>query len=650
MKKYIFNLGADWLAKLGFLGILGLTPIIFNYFYPTSIDLSKIVTFRIFILLLLFAIVWRFSKFKLDLDKKIYLKVLPLLVLLLFLSSSLFFSVDVATSWFGAYGRYEGLVSWLFYGLWFVLLLLHLNENNEVNQNDKIRQLIIISSVSGFLVSFYAILQLFGVDFITWSESAKVTGRAVSSFGQPNYLACWLLIVLPFSAFLFYTSKNKIIRIIWALIFVTELVALLSTGSRAVFVTFIIISVIWLFWFLYQKKALSRRKSLFIISLAIIVTLFFTIFLAVSNQARFSELTNFKKGSAHVRYELFKSGFQGFLKKPLLGYGLDNQKEVYVKYYQSDWAIYSNPNIYSDRAHNLVLDTLLTSGIVGLLIFVYFFYWVYANLFKSYKQNNDRELAAFLLWSLTVYLVSLLFNFSVTVTNIYFWLIVGLAFVLANKPVVTVKTDQKNQELARLVLVASAAVLFFYGVNLGFNSLKADYYYMNALVAIDKPEYFTATTLKGYMLETKPNIVDASFYNQSISLRLIERLPNIIDKSSIYVVSKDLAITENLLPASNFENNFVKAFTNGIMHRRGAADLMFQNLATISPNLPKIYLAWGDVLLFNQDYEAAKEKFEIAGSLLPDSNNEFINQEQKGRLEAYKKQVTSRLDQVNILK
>ncbi len=649
MKNNILNSGADWLAKLGILGVLGITPIFFNYFYPTSIDLTKIVIFKIFTLLLLFGIIWRFSKFKLELEKGAWRKLLPFFSLFIFLGISLFFSVDINTSWFGAYGRYEGLTSWLFYGLWAILLIFHLGDNQIESRDAKIRQLIVISSLSGFLVSLYAIFQLFGLDFITWAEPANITGRAVSSFGQPNYLACWLLIVLPFSAYLFYTAKNNLGRIIWTLIFITELGALFSTGSRAAFLVFLVISVLWFLWFLAQKKILSGRKIVFIISVALAVALFFIAFLAISNQSRFNELTNFKKGSAYVRLELWQTGLESYLKKPILGYGLDNQKEVYVKYYDPNLAIYSNPNVYSDRAHNLILDTLLTSGIIGLLFFIYFLRWVYLNLFNSYINNRKYELSAFLLWSLTAYLISLMFNFSVTVTNIYFWLIVALACVFANKPLLIIKTGEKNSELIRLVVVASAAVVLFYGINLEINRLKSDYYFNNALAVINKSEYFTALTLKVYVFDANLDIVTSSFYNQALSLRFIESLPKMTDKSSTYAASKDLMITDKMLPGSNFENNFVKAFINGMLSRRGLSDIMFQNLAISSPRLPKIYLAWGDVLFFNKDYAGAKVKFETALNLLPDSNSPYINNTQRNYLEIYKTQIKDRLTKVNLL-
>jgi hypothetical protein len=254
MKKFILNVGSTWLGDLAILIVLGVTPLFFNYFYPTSIDLSKIVIFKVFALLLLFSVAWRLVKYKISFFDGVWKSLMPFSLLFIFLILSLFFSVDVATSWFGSYTRQEGLISWLFYGLWTLLLIIHLTSDEKISKLIKIEFFLKVISISGLLVSLYAISQLVGLDFISWSEPASVTGRAVSSFGQPNYLACWLVIVLPLVAYLISVSKNKITRASWSGVFIIELLALFATGSRAVLFIFILVSVIWLLWFSYQKK------------------------------------------------------------------------------------------------------------------------------------------------------------------------------------------------------------------------------------------------------------------------------------------------------------------------------------------------------------------------------------------------------------
>lgn len=648
MKKFILNAGPTWLGDLAIFIILGLTPLFFNYFYPTSIDLSKIVIFKVFTLLLLFTVVWRVAKYKINLTPNIWKSLIPFGVLFIFLILSLFFSTDILTSWFGSYTRQEGLISWLFYGLWAILLIVHLTANENISRLIKIDFFLKVISVSGLLVSVYAICQLFGLDFISWSEPASVTGRAVSSFGQPNYLACWLVIVLPLAAYLISISKNNLGRFSWSAVFVIELLALFATGSRAVLFTFILVSIIWLLWFVYQKRLLTRKKLLAIISLGAIILVLFLTFLFVSNKSRFVELTNLKEGSAAVRLDLWQNGFKSFIKKPLLGYGLENQTEAYVTHYKVDDALSAKPNTYSDRAHNLILDTLLTGGIIGLLAFIYFIYWVFTNLITALKDEKYRNLAIFLIWSLTVYLVSLLFNFSVTVTNIYFWFIVALSFVLTGKSLFTVNTESKNSDLAQIILIIGVAILFLYGSLVEIKRLEADYYFSESISNTSKSEYFMALVFKDYLDRTHPDQAALNYYNQELALHFLERLPSINNRPSNLVVINYLVETEKTLSNKSFENKFVKAFILGFIGKRYDSEVMFNGLVTLSPQLPKLYLAWGDVRLFNHDYKNAIINFEKASSLLPNLDTPnldtpYLGAKQKADLIFYKQQIEARL-------
>ncbi len=647
MKKNILNLDANWLADLAIFIVLGITPLFFNYFYPISIDLSKIVIFKVFTLLLLFAVVWRLVGLRLLVVKNSWRRLLPLVLLFVFLIFSLFFSVDIATSWFGSYDREEGLVSWLFYGLWAFLLIIHLGSYPAEKKTLKINSFIKISSLSGLLVSIYAIFQILGFDFVSWSEPATLTGRVVSSFGQPNYLACWLVLVLPLSLYLVWASKKRA-AYCWLVVFVFQFITLILTGSRATFFIFLAVLMGWLVWFLNKKRLLSVKKILLISGVILVVLIGFLAFLTHSNQTRLAEFTDIKKGSLAVRLNLYQTGWQAFLKKPWLGYGLENQKEAYVGYYKTDFALYARPNTYSDRAHNLILDILLTSGLIGFVFFVYFFYWIFNNLTKALKDRKYGDFPSFLGLSLAAYLSSLLFNFSVTITNIYFWFIVALTFVISGQEIFLVKNEKRNFDLGRIILIIGTAILFFYGSWVELKKIEADYYYNKALVEINNSQYFTALVFKDYIKETQPNEIFLTYYDQGISLHLLEKLPIISSRSAIFVISQYLLETEKRITDTNFENKFIKAFILGMSDNQRANQL-FNELALLSPELPKIYLAWGDSLMFTHNYKEALVKFERASRLLPDSNNKYINADQKKRLNFYKEQVNLRLTKTELL-
>jgi O-antigen ligase len=594
--------------------------------------------------LLILVSIWRFSFRKIVFNNKLIISAWPLLVLFLSLFLSLFFSLDFNDSWFGLYTRNEGLSSYLFYGLWLVLIVF--NFNNLLENKAKLQRLLFTISVSGFLVSLYAIFQLLGFDIFIWSEPAYLTKRAFSSFGQPTYLAIWLLMILPLSAYLIYTLKNWWSRLVFSLVFFVELGALFSTGSRSAFFIFFLIALIWLIWFLLLEKKYSKKHFLIIIASVVSLFLIFITALFITNPTRVTELKDFKKGSVNVRFELWNSGFRAFLKKPIFGYGLENQKEIYVKYYWPDSAIYSGANIYSDRAHNLILDTLITSGLVGLVALTILLWWVFKNLWQSYKLNNNK-LALFLVWSLISYLAVLMFNFSVTVSNIYFFLLVALAWIFSGP--LFLETEEKYHSSTSYFAILGAIIISFYGLIGVVRTLEGEYYFQETLSAISEKQYFKTLVLNDYLNETNPNPVLKSYYGQTISLILIQKLPTISDKSSSFVVEKYLKDFSEEITSQNFESQFVKAFILGVTNNRLQSEEIFNNLSLVSPYLPKIYLAWGDVYLFNNNPAKAIVKFEKAKSVLPDLNNIYLNNDQKNKLNNYYLLINNRIEQAQQL-
>jgi O-antigen ligase len=637
------------LSWFGILIILALAPLSFSYFYPVSLDLCKIVIFKIGVFWLLLGVSLLFGKFRLRLSRSDLVKFWPLALLFVFLGISLPFSTDMATSWFGSYSRQSGLISWIFYGLWAVLLYLFLAGQEKKCRQFRIRRLLAIGSLTGLVVSLYALCQLIGWDLVSWSEPPYLTGRAVSFFGQPAYLACWLVIILPLTAYLAVTAKNKRGKIIWCLIFMSELAGLLATGSRSVFLIFLAVSLFFLISQSYKVRNLSKCRFWGgIMAIICLAGLFFS-FLALKNFSRFQESFNWHSGSLFAREQLYTSGWQAFMKKPWFGYGLENQTEAYFKAYKIDWAIYSNPNTYSDRAHNFVLDTLLTGGVFGLIAVTIFLFWIGRNLWQARRQEPEEKLSLFLAWSLISYLLVLLFNFSVTVTNIYFWLLVSLSLVLAYPSAICWSRRSEKPGLLTFTFVLAAAVLLIYGTFSETNKIVADYYYNQSLTAAGQGDYFKALVLKDYFDENYHDQVANFYYNSGLSLHLLEDLPAINDRTVSFALVSYLKSFSNRLPNDSFEYRFVKSFILGMTGNLSKSVVSFSDLANQSPELPKIRLAWGDVLFYNHDYAGAVAQFSAASRLLPDSNNPRLNIIQKKHLDDYRAAVNDRWQRAKAL-
>lgn len=644
MKKFSsINKPAFW-SGLIILATVFVIPLIFSYFYPLSIDLIKVVSFRVFWWLLVLTTTWQLVIEGKFFNRSIFTRAKAWWLLSFFLIVSLFFSINPSLSWFGSYDRQEGVSSWLFYLSWFWLLVFYLNDYQEKLKIEKIRLILKTISWTGLLVSIYAILQILGIDFVSWLEPAHLTGRAFSFLGQPNFLACFLILILPLSFYLFLTSTDKS-RYIWVLIFILELAALLFTGSRAAVAVFICSSIILLFFVFIKNKKISLLKLSFFLGGVFLVLITFLAILFFSNKDRFLEIANPKRGSLLVRQELLVSGFKAFLKKPLLGYGLENQSQAYAPYYKVDWAYYAQPNTYSDRAHNIFLDILLTSGILGLIVFLFFAYWIF-SIIRLASKKSDNYLVYALAFSLITYLFSLLFNFSVTVTNVYFWLLLAILFSLSGDNDIVSELKNKANGLLKIILIGAIFIISSYGIILELKRVVADYYYHQAVVKINQEEYFTAIVLRSYLMEMSPNQSSLDYYERGLSSYFIEHLSTISKKVDTAGVLQTIMLAEKHLFNNNFESVFVRGLILGALGRNDQANDIFQKLSAFSSEMPKIYLAWSDSLVFNKQNEAAILKLQQALKLLPDINLGNLTEEEKNRILIYQRIIESRLEKI----
>jgi len=90
------------------------------------------------------------------------------------LALGLLASINPVLSFYGSAARQAGLVSYFFYFWWFILLsfnlitLRRLGETGHHSLKRHLNRLIQVASLSGLVVSIYAILQILDIDFFTW--------------------------------------------------------------------------------------------------------------------------------------------------------------------------------------------------------------------------------------------------------------------------------------------------------------------------------------------------------------------------------------------------------------------------------------------------------------------------------------------------
>ncbi len=86
---------------------------------------------------------------------------------------------------------------------------------------------------AGFLGAAYGVLQYFGFEFI-WAKTLNpYGGRSVSTFGNPNFMSSYMVMLLPLAAAYYLKARARAQRVLYAVCFLTFEACLLCSLTRS---------------------------------------------------------------------------------------------------------------------------------------------------------------------------------------------------------------------------------------------------------------------------------------------------------------------------------------------------------------------------------------------------------------------------------
>lgn len=244
-------------------------------------------------------------------------------------------------------------------------------------------------------------------------------GRLFSTFLDPNFAGAFLvLFILLISQNLMIAKDNvnKYMYKIYLLIplWIVTLIAILLTYSRSA----VIMLLVGLGIILYFNKL---RKFMIFCSILIVALV------VLFSNTKVEGLNPLRVASSEARLVTANQAISIVAKKPILGVGFNAYRYAQIKYgtRSAYGASLSNADAGTD---NSFLFVLVTTGIVGLVVFVYF--WIKILKF-AYQGIRDNEPYAILVFaSLISLFVDSLFINSLFYIPIMAWLfmIIGLMY------------------------------------------------------------------------------------------------------------------------------------------------------------------------------------------------------------------------------
>ena len=317
---------------------------------------------------------------------------------------------------------------------------------NNIHNDHQINRILNILLIIGGLFGVYGIFQYLGIDFSFWKANIG-RQQVFGLFGNVNYFAEYLIVLLPVAISLFFVCRNKMYKIFLLGGILAMGGSLILTFTRGSYLAIGISSLFMFFLYLASrgKGFIKENKKIFIIIMAFIILITFLFVIpnplnksgtVISKIKGRISITQFTKDPSLKRREAtWKFTIMMIKDHPLLGSGIGTFKYNSLAYQAKFFDQENNRSLYpygvADKAHNEYLQLWTELGIVGLGIFIWFIfnYFNYAiKLLKKTKDNYYQGIIIGLMGAVAAVLVDGLFGFPLhlSATLVLFWLFVGL--------------------------------------------------------------------------------------------------------------------------------------------------------------------------------------------------------------------------------
>ncbi len=411
----------DKLIEAGWLGAVIITPLYFNIYTQRVFAIGKAHLLRSIALLMTMA--WVISaaeelKGKSEQSKALnpiqriasFLRqplILPILAFAVVSLVASLASVWPLASFRGSYRRAQG-----FYTT-FAYLVLFLSMVRTLRTQRQVERLITTTVLTSFPVSLYAFVQHYGLDPIPWS--ADVAGRVTSTLGNAISISAYLIMVVPLTIRQLVASLSRLrgqnkkppLSLVSAglyfLVLFTQLSAIIFSQSRGPFLGLIGgLFFMFLLWMISEGRGAIGLAA---VNLVVILGLFLIVLNLPNTPLVALEKVPYV-GRLSTIGETLSSGGRPFMwegaidmiqddpGRAIIGYGPETMFVAYQPYMPSELAEIGGAFMNPDRAHNDMLDALLTTGMIGVTVYlilfgaIFYYSLKWLGLIKTARERN----------------------------------------------------------------------------------------------------------------------------------------------------------------------------------------------------------------------------------------------------------------------
>lgn len=460
---------------------------------------------------------------------------IPLIVFLFTQILSTLFSIDRHTSFFGYYGRFNGglLSTFTYIFLYYAYL-----SNIRQDAGHVIRRILAISGIASILVVLWGLPGTFNHDLSCllftskfdnscWTAQFKPAERMFSTLGQPNWLGAYLAVTLFGSLYLLLTTDKRLMRFIATSSMVLSYCGLLLSRSRSALGSLVpgfVLIVLYFVWIRLSKNRFPFTSSLRFLAFGVGALLLLTVMvrtgipkvdlvltLSFLNRPP-TQVTSLKQASSTPTktitdgvtdsLEIRKIVWEGAMRLgneyPLFGTGAETFGYAYYSVRPVAHNLTSEWDYLYNKAHNEYLNMLATTGWFGLVSFLSMCLVLVGVVVRTFlgARSEDASPKQFLCVALLGIFASIgitnFFGFSITVIQLYWYLLFIVAVVFCSSP-----TKWSEKKLKPLSYLQMGGVLFLvvWLLNSIVSYWLADYKYAQSDIALKNNNSAAAVSL-----------------------------------------------------------------------------------------------------------------------------------------------------------
>lgn len=349
----------------------------------------------------------------------LYEKIFCILLILLLINC--FTAQDHTYTLFGAPGRNEGLFALLSYYTLFYAARLITDEKKRTLLINIFLTILTIHALYG-IGQFYELRLSFIHDYYHYA----ISGVA----GNPNFMGSLMVMASAVAiGMAVYTSKT-VLKIVYGSIFIIFATAVIFTKTMSAYLGLGSIALTLFIFFttyIYKKKG-KKFTTVFVLSvliggfalLVIVDKLAYGIISSeikiILNQLASGNVENLASG----RFMIWANIFKMLPEYILFGVGIDGLEAPYYELY----GLFNGA--FLDKAHNELLQILITMGIFVFICYIIFYVLIAKNLKERVKSRKNDAVNMALLFAFVGYITQAMFNISVLDVAPYFWILLGL--------------------------------------------------------------------------------------------------------------------------------------------------------------------------------------------------------------------------------